>query len=125
MDIYCKYFHLGWFAHESIWPVRIISSLGVMKSINSLVMIRTKVNIINDSGLHARPAVILVQKASSFDADFIIQKHQKRVNGKSILEILTLIAEQGDELILEWDGSDEEAAAKCITELFRNGFELA
>jgi phosphocarrier protein len=105
VDIDSKFVHLG-------------------RSINNRTVIKTKVNIVNDTGLHARPATILAKEASAFDADFIIQKRQKRVNGKSILEILTLIAEQGDELTLEWNGTDENAAAKSITRLFKNGFEL-
>jgi phosphocarrier protein len=47
-----------------------------------------------------------------------------QVNGKSILGVMTLAAEQGAELELEVNGPDEEAAMEAITELIENGFKL-
>ena len=85
-------------------------------------MIRKKVEIVNEAGLHARPAASLVKLASKFDSDFFIHLHGYRVNGKSILGVMTLAAEQGAELELEVDGSDEEAAFEAISELIANGF---
>lgn len=85
-------------------------------------MIREKVKIVNDAGLHARPAAALVKLASKFDADFFIHMYGYRVNGKSILGVMTLAAEQGAELELEIDGRDEEEAAEAIIELINDGF---
>ncbi|MDR8394061.1 HPr family phosphocarrier protein [Aliifodinibius sp. S!AR15-10] len=85
-------------------------------------MIRKKVNIVNDAGLHARPAASLVKIASKFEADFFIHMHGYKVNGKSILGVMTLAAEKGAELELEVDGSDEEEALEAITELIEDGF---
>ncbi len=45
-----------------------------------------------------------------------------RVNGKSILGVMTLAAEQGAELELEFNGPDEEDACKAVIDLFANGF---
>ncbi|HYW35654.1 MAG TPA: HPr family phosphocarrier protein [Balneolaceae bacterium] len=85
-------------------------------------MIKEKVKIVNDMGLHARPAALLVDTATKFESDFYISKKDRRVNGKSILGVMTLAAEEGTELDLELDGPDEEEAAKKILELFVKGF---
>lgn len=85
-------------------------------------MIREKVKIVNDAGLHARPAAALVKLASKFKSDFFIHMYGYRVNGKSILGVMTLAAEQGAELELEIDGEDEEEAAEAIIELINDGF---
>lgn len=87
------------------------------------LMIRKKVTIVNETGLHARPAAALVKTAGKFDADFYIHMYGYRVNGKSILGVMTLAAEQGTELELELDGEDEYEALEAITELITNGFE--
>lgn len=85
-------------------------------------MIREKVKIVNDAGLHARPAAALVKLASKFKSDFFIHMYGYRVNGKSILGVMTLAAEQGAQLELEIDGDDEEEAAEAIIELINDGF---
>lgn len=86
-------------------------------------MIRKKVSIVNDAGLHARPASELVKLASSFESDFFIHMYGYRVNGKSILGVMTLAAEKGAELELEFNGPDEDQAADAIVELIDNGFK--
>ena len=45
------------------------------------------------------------------------------INGKSIIGVMTLAAEEGSELVLSFDGEDEETAAKEITEYFERGFD--
>jgi len=85
-------------------------------------MIRRKVTIVNDAGLHARPASALVKLASKFESDFYIHMYGYKVNGKSILGVMTLAAEQGAELELELDGEDEEEAAEEIIALINSGF---
>lgn len=86
-------------------------------------MIKEKVKIINEAGLHARPAASLVKLASKFKADFYIHMYGYKVNGKSILGVMTLAAEQGAELELEIEGPDEKKAAQAIIGLINNGFE--
>lgn len=87
-------------------------------------MIKKKVTVVNESGLHARPAAALVKCASRFKSDFFIHMYGYQINGKSILGVLTLAAEQGAELELEVDGSDEQEAMKAIVTLIENGFEI-
>lgn len=85
-------------------------------------MIKKNISIVNDAGLHARPAAALVKLASKFEADFYIHMYGYKVNGKSILGVMTLAAEKGAELELELDGPDEEKAVEAITELIESGF---
>lgn len=68
----------------------------------------------NAQGLHARPAALFVQIASRYNSAVTIQKDGERVNGKSIMGILTLGVQPGVKVILEIDGEDAE---KVITEL--------
>ena len=85
-------------------------------------MITKTVTVKNQAGIHTRPAALLVQCASGFQAEFHITMYGFRINGKSILGLLTLAAEQGSEMELEFDGPDEEDASKAITALFESGF---
>jgi phosphocarrier protein len=86
-------------------------------------MIREKIKIVNEAGLHARPAAALVKLASKFKSDFYIHMYGYKVNGKSILGVMTLAAEQGAELELEIDGPDEKKAAEQIIDLINSGFD--
>lgn len=85
-------------------------------------MIKAKAKIVNAAGLHARPAAALVKLAGGFKSEFFIHMYGYRVNGKSILGVMTLAAEQGAELELEMEGPDEEQAMKAVLELIGNGF---
>lgn len=87
-------------------------------------MIKKKVTVSNTSGIHARPASMLVKTAAKFSSEFHIHSHGYRINAKSILGVLTLAAECGAELELEFTGEDEEAACAAIVELFEKGFGM-
>lgn len=87
-------------------------------------MIRKKITILNEAGLHARPSAALVKLSSKFDSDFFIQMQGYKVNGKSILGVMTLAAEHGAELELITAGPDEDEAMESITELFENKFDI-
>jgi phosphocarrier protein HPr len=86
-------------------------------------MIEREVTIRNRTGLHTRPAATLVKLAARFKSDFFIYKDGFQINGKSIIGVMTLAAEQGSKLILRFSGEDEEAAARAIVELFEKGFD--
>jgi phosphocarrier protein len=85
-------------------------------------MIERTVTVRNKAGIHTRPASMVVRTASKFDADFYIRTDGYEINGKSIIGVMTLAAEQGATLTLIFDGSDEEAAAEAMRELFEKGF---
>ncbi|MHB1050231.1 MAG: HPr family phosphocarrier protein [Bacteroidota bacterium] len=86
-------------------------------------MIEKEIIIKNRAGLHTRPAAALVKIAAKFKSEFIIVKDGMEINGKSIIGVMTLAAEQGSSLGLRFDGPDEEAAAAAVTELFERGFD--
>lgn len=65
---------------------------------------------------------MIVQEASRFSSDFYIRKDGYEINGKSIIGVMTLAAEQGATLDLIFDGSDEDAAADALEALFERGF---
>ena len=85
-------------------------------------MIVREVTVRNRAGLHTRPASMIVRTASRFKCDFLIQKDSYEINGKSIIGVMSLAAEQGATIKLLFDGVDEEAAADAVTSLFEQGF---
>lgn len=86
-------------------------------------MIEEKVKIINNAGLHTRPAATIVKLASKYKCEFFLNKDGLHINGKSIIGVMTLAAEKGSEIILSFDGDDEADAAKEITDFFNRGFD--
>ncbi len=76
-----------------------------------------EVVIRNPQGLHARPAAMFVQIASKYNANVALQKGEERVNGKSIMGILTLGIEQNSKVVLEADGDDADEVVTELTQL--------
>ena len=85
-------------------------------------MIKRKVTVKNASGIHARPASMIVKEASRYESDFYVHLYGYRINGKSILGLLTLAAEMGSEIELEMNGPDEQEAMDSMVSLFENSF---
>ena len=86
-------------------------------------MIQQEVTIRNRAGVHTRPAAAIVKLAAKFKAEFMIEKDGMEINGKSIIGVMTLAAEQGSTLILRFEGEDELEASKAIVGLFERGFD--
>ncbi|MFA6599705.1 MAG: HPr family phosphocarrier protein [Candidatus Omnitrophota bacterium] len=84
--------------------------------------IRKKIEVQNKLGLHARPAAIFVQTANRFKSDIEVIKGRQKVNGKSIMGIMTLAAGLGASIILHVSGDDQEAAMEELARLFENNF---
>ena len=87
-------------------------------------MLKVKLKVINQLGLHARAAAQLVRLAGSFQSDIELKRIDNAViaDAKSILSVLTLAAAKSTELELQADGADEERALKAIEEIFLDGF---
>ena len=85
-------------------------------------MICREATIVNKLGLHARAATRLVNCASAFESEVWISKGEKRINGKSIMGVLTLAAGKGTALMIDTDGPDEEAAITSLIELIADRF---
>jgi phosphocarrier protein len=86
-------------------------------------MIEREVIIRNRAGLHTRPAAAIVKTAARFAAEFTICKDEMEINGKSIIGVMTLAAEQGSSLLLRFEGPDEDHAAEAVVDLFERGFD--
>ncbi|MBM7558221.1 HPr family phosphocarrier protein [Halanaerobacter jeridensis] len=85
-------------------------------------MKKQAVTIENETGLHARPASMIVDEASTYDADVQIVYDGQEVNAKSIMGVMSLGISQDAEIIVQADGDDEEEAVNTIIELIQSGF---
>ncbi len=72
--------------------------------------------IIDETGIHARPATILVQTATKFDSDIELEYNSKKVNLKSIMGVMSLGVGKGAEVTIYADGKDEAEAIESISE---------
>jgi phosphocarrier protein HPr len=86
-------------------------------------MVERIVTIRNRAGMHARPAALLVKTASGFASQISIEKDSERVNGKSIMGVITLGATYNTPLKIIADGPDEVAALDALQKLFDGRFE--
>jgi phosphocarrier protein len=86
-------------------------------------MIEKEVKIINNAGLHTRPAATIVKIAAQYKSEFFIHKDGMHINGKSIIGVMTLAAEMGSTLLLSFDGEDEVEACAAILDYFQRGFD--
>jgi phosphocarrier protein len=86
-------------------------------------MIRTQITIINKLGLHARAAAKLVSTTTAFASRIQTGKNNQLVDGKSIMAVMMLAANQGTVLDLQIEGDDEEEALAAITQLINNRFD--
>lgn len=75
-----------------------------------MARLQKEIVIKNPQGLHARPAAMFVQIASKYNSHVTIQKGEEKVNGKSIMGILTLGAQQNIKIVLEIEGEDADEA---------------
>lgn len=80
------------------------------------------IKILNESGLHARPAALFVKTASQFDSEINIEFKGSSLNAKSIMNILSLGLKKGDEMKLVVNGADENEAMKALVELVESKF---
>lgn len=87
-------------------------------------MIKKTVTIINQSGLHARPASEFVSAAAGFKSDVTIRNVAEAgaVNAKSIVMVLALGLNKGVTVEIAASGSDEKEAAKALAALIEGGF---
>lgn len=86
-------------------------------------MIKKELKIINELGIHARPAGMLANTASRFSCDIKLLKDGMEINAKSIMGIMTLAAAGGSVIELIAKGRDEAEAVKALTELFARKFD--
>lgn len=84
-------------------------------------MVSQKVVIKNPSGLHARPASVLMQAAGKCRSDVILVYGEKRIQAKSILNLMAAAIKSGSEVVIECTGESEEEDLKTLVELIESG----
>ncbi|MCT8137154.1 phosphocarrier protein HPr [Anaerobacillus sp. CMMVII] len=75
--------------------------------------------VISKSGLHARPATLLVQAASGFEADIHLEYKEKSVNLKSIMGVMSLGIPENAQIKITADGTDAKQALEKIEEVLK------
>jgi phosphotransferase system HPr (HPr) family protein len=78
--------------------------------------------LINQVGLHARPASIFVQTAARFNASIQVTCNGRQADARRILQVLQLGARKGDVLQIRAEGDDAEAALQALGEIIANRF---
>jgi phosphocarrier protein HPr len=78
--------------------------------------------VINQLGLHARPAALFVKTASRFESDITVEKDGNKVSGKSIMGLMTLEVGVGSSMRVTADGVDAEQALKELRHLVESKF---
>lgn len=81
-------------------------------------MINKQFKVITDTGIHARPATLLVQEASKYSSDIQLEYNDKQVNVKSIMGVMSLGIGLDAEFTITADGNDEAEAMQGIEGLF-------
>jgi phosphotransferase system HPr (HPr) family protein len=82
------------------------------------------VTVTNPHGLHARPSLIIVKTVQRYDAQVKIHRNGQSVDAASILDLLSLGATQGTELLLSANGRQAEEVIEALARLFDAEFEV-
>ncbi len=104
-------------AGEEVTPVK--DEKIYIPEVNEIVL-----TLKNKFGLHARPAALFVQTAGSFTSQVLIKnitRNTNSVNAKSLLEVLTLGTEQGQQIVISAEGKDAKKALSALQELVESG----
>ena len=83
-------------------------------------MVTKEVIVKNSTGLHARPATLLVKKASAFKSDISLEYNGKKANVKSLIGVLSLGVSKDANVKIIASGDDEALAAEEIAKLIEN-----
>ena len=83
-------------------------------------MIERPITVRFENGLDARPIAFLVQEASQFTSRIFLEVGSKKINAKSIMGMMTLGLDAGEEITLSANGEDEEAAMESIENYLSN-----
>jgi len=84
---------------------------------------KAEVTIANELGLHARPAMTLVETANQYASDIRVSKADQTVDAKSIMQVMMLAATQGTTLEITAEGEDAEQAIAALQKLIENKFD--
>lgn len=84
-------------------------------------MVSQTVKVINEQGLHMRPAGVFAKEMTKFKCNVTIDIAGKRINAKSVMLIIAACIKCGIEMTIECDGEDEQAALAKAVELVESG----
>lgn len=85
-------------------------------------MPQREVEIVNTLGLNAEAAAKLARLAARYQCDVSVTRNARRVNAKSLMGVMMLVAGKGSHIVLETDGPDEAEALSAITALIADYF---
>lgn len=83
-------------------------------------MEKKEFHVVAETGIHARPATLLVQTASKFSSDLNLEYKGKAVNLKSIMGVMSLGVGQGADVVITAEGADEVEAIAAVAETMKN-----
>ena len=85
-------------------------------------MVSKKMIVVNSQGFHMRPVTDLVKAMGKYDSDVKIIAKGNEINGKSLMAIVAACIKCGDEIEIQCEGSDEEAALNEAADMIGSGF---
>jgi phosphocarrier protein HPr len=85
-------------------------------------MVSKELKVLNEAGIHARPAAAVVEVCGKFQSHITFTKDGVKANAKSIMNIMLLAAEFGSIILVEAEGPDEVEALKAVEQLFLERF---
>lgn len=84
-------------------------------------MVSQKVTVTNPTGIHARPASNLAKVAGPFKSQIVLVVGEKRVQAKSVLNLMAAAIKCGTDMVVECDGEDEAAALEAVVGAIESG----
>ncbi len=84
-------------------------------------MVKQTIKINNEVGLHLRPAGVLAKIAGELNSDITLIKGEQKANAKSLLNIMAIQVNSGDEIIVQCEGDTEESDLKVIIDAIKSG----
>jgi phosphocarrier protein HPr len=85
-------------------------------------MTSQNVTVLNQTGLHARPAALFIEKASAFQSNITVTKNDRSVSAKSLINLLALCIKKDSEITISADGVDEKEAVDVLVKLVESKF---
>jgi len=82
-------------------------------------MEKKEYHVIADTGIHARPATLLVQSASKFNSEITLQYQDKSVNLKSIMGVMSLGVGKDADVTISAEGADEADAIAALADTMK------
>lgn len=79
-------------------------------------MTKKSIEVKITDGPDARPVAVLVQVASQYESQIYVESGDKKVNAKSIMGMMSLVLQPGEEVVVSADGADEDEALTGIEE---------